>query len=168
MDRDTEFSEYMAARWSPLCRAAILLGYSRTDAEDLVQTALATCYRSWPRVRRADNLDAYVYRVLMNTHASSRRRSWWGESPREHVPESAQNGDEDRVGLEDAVQRALGHLSQVNRSVVVLRFFAHLSERETAEALGIALGTAKSRLSRALGELAASEHLMDLKEGYDR
>ncbi|MGH3330251.1 MAG: sigma factor-like helix-turn-helix DNA-binding protein [Nocardioidaceae bacterium] len=52
-----------------------------------------------------------------------------------------------------------------NREVVVLRYYAHLSEQETAEALGIAAGTVKSRLSRALTQLAANDHLADLAEG---
>lgn len=70
--------------------------------------------------------------------------------------------------MSDAIHRALGELSKVNREVVVLRYYAHLSERQTAEVLGIAPGTVKSRLSRALDRLADNNHLSDLAEGTQR
>jgi DNA-directed RNA polymerase specialized sigma24 family protein len=47
----------------------------------------------------------------------------------------------------------------------VLRFYADLSERETADVLGIPVGTVKSRLSRAIVQLAADPHLSDLPGG---
>ena len=69
------------------------------------------------------------------------------------------------VDTTDAVERALSGLTPEHRAVLVLRFYAHLSERETAEALGIAAGTVKSRTSRALAALAGNEHLADLPDG---
>jgi RNA polymerase sigma-70 factor (sigma-E family) len=168
MDRDQEFSQYVGARWVSLVRSAALLGCAPQDAEDLVQNALARCYVSWAKVRDADNRDAYVYRVLVNSVRDAGRRHWRRERPTEDVPEHA---DErlatDRVDAADAIDRALGGLSDAHRSVVVLRFFAHLGERETAQALGIAPGTVKSRLSRALSELSANKHLADLMDGTD-
>jgi len=56
-------------------------------------------------------------------------------------------------------------LTKVNREVVVPRYYGNLSEHETAEVLGIAPGTVKSRLSRALAQLASNSHLSDLTEG---
>jgi RNA polymerase sigma factor (sigma-70 family) len=64
-----------------------------------------------------------------------------------------------------AMDRALGRLSQPLREAVVLRYFTQLSERETAEVLGIAPGTVKSRLSRALAQLSADSHIIDLTNG---
>lgn len=55
-----EFAEYVAARRVALVRSAVLLGCPPVDAEDVVQTALLKCYRSWRRVQRADQPDAYV------------------------------------------------------------------------------------------------------------
>ena len=63
------------------------------------------------------------------------------------------------------MHRALDGLSKPNRDVVVLRYFAGLSEQETAEALDIPAGTVKSRLSRSLAQLADSDHLVDISEG---
>ncbi len=63
------------------------------------------------------------------------------------------------------MHRALDGLSKPNRDVVVLRYFAGLTEAETAAALDIPAGTVKSRLSRSLAQLAADDHLADLTGG---
>ena len=78
MDRDDEFSAYVAARWPRLVRSAVLLGCSHAEAEDLVQTALERTLVHWRRVRRADDRDAYVHRILLNSFRSARRaaRRW--------------------------------------------------------------------------------------------
>jgi DNA-directed RNA polymerase specialized sigma24 family protein len=55
-----------------------------------------------------------------------------------------------------------------NRDVVVLRYFVQLTEKQTAEALGVPPGTVKSRLSRALAHLASNDHLLDLSRGGSR
>ncbi len=69
----------------------------------------------------------------------------------------------ERIGdVADLVQRALAGLSVANRQVVVLRFFADLTEQQTADALGIPTGTVKSRLSRAFAQLAEDAHLIEL------
>lgn len=72
------------------------------------------------------------------------------------------------VDVADAVHRAMGGLSKAHREVVVLRIFADLSEQQTASALGVEIGTVKSRLARALARLAADTHLLDLTEGPAR
>lgn len=166
MDHDGEFSAYATARWGRLVRSAVFLGCSLDEAQDLVQTTLLRCYTSWSKVRRADDRDAYVYRVLLNCLRDSRRRRWWGERPTAAPPDRPADVDDTAaVDVADAVHRALDGLSTVNREVVVLRYYAHLSEQQTAEILGIAPGTVKSRLSRALAQLAGSSHLADLAEG---
>ena len=50
-------------------------------------------------------------------------------------------------------------MSPAHREVLVLRYYADLSERETAAALGVAVGTVKSRTARALAALAADDHV---------
>ena len=166
MDRDADFSAFAAARWPALVRSAVFLGCSIEEAEDLAQTTLVKCYTAWQRGEIADNRDAYVYRMLLNALRDTRRRHWWREQPADVHPDRAVPSDtDDRVAVTDAVDRALGDLSKVNREVVVLRFYAHLTEQQTADVLGIPTGTAKSRLSRALAQLAANPHLADLSEG---
>jgi DNA-directed RNA polymerase specialized sigma24 family protein len=76
VDTDEDFSAYAAARWSALVRSAVFLGCRIEEAEDLVQTTLVKCYSAWRRVEKADNRDAYVYRMLLNNQRDSRRRHW--------------------------------------------------------------------------------------------
>lgn len=166
MERDEDFTGYMSARWRALVRSAVLLGCTSHEAEDLVQTALTRCYVAWSKVASADDRDAYVYQVLVNCRTDSVRRRWLGERPFETVPEQARASDvEAQVDVADAIERALGGLSKALREVVVLRFYAHLTEEQTATALGIPRGTVKSRQSRALAELFGNAHLADLPDG---
>lgn len=162
VDADEDYSNYVSARWPALLRSAVLLGCSLHEAEDLVQAALVNCYVSWDKVAKAADRDAYVYRVLVNTHTSNHRRRWWGERPSHRLPEDAAQDANALVDLADLVQRALAGLSVANRQVVILRFFADLTEQQTSDALGIPTGTVKSRLSRAFAQLAEDPHLADL------
>jgi RNA polymerase sigma-70 factor (sigma-E family) len=146
-----------------LVRSAVLLGCTQPEAEDLVQTALERCLVKWRKVQRADDRDAYVHRVLINTFTSSRRRRWSGEHPTADVPEHP--GPDETTGVEDtdAVLRALDQLTTDQRTAVVLRYYAQLSEQQMAAVLGVAPGTVKSRLSRALKTLARDPHLAELR-----
>lgn len=152
-----DFSEYVAARRATLVRSAVLLGCPQPDAEDVVQTALLRCFRSWRRVQKADQPDAYVYRVLVNTLTDARNRRWNGELPTETLPDRTEGEVDATVGL--GVRRALAAMRREHREVLVLRYYADLSERETADVLRIPPGTVKSRTSRALALLAADQNL---------
>ena len=86
---DAEFSDFMHGRWVQLVRLGYGLTGDRQLAEDLAQTAFARAYASWGRVRRADNPDAYLRRIVVNANASrfrkvrvgevltGRCRTWW-------------------------------------------------------------------------------------------
>lgn len=150
-----EFSEYVANRRARLVRSAVLLGCPEADAEDVVQTALSRALRSWRKVQRADSPDAYVQRILLNTLRDTRRRRWSGEIPTEALPEPGVDDGTHRHAEGVAVRQALAAMSAEHREVLVLRFYADLTERDTALTLGIAPGTVKSRTSRALRALAA-------------
>jgi len=152
-----EFSEYVAARRTQLVRSAVLLGCPASDAEDLVQSTLTKAYRSWSRVSRASQPDAYVYRILTNTLRDARNRRWTSEVPTNTLPATVSEDADPTTGL--AVRRALATMSREHREVLVLRFYADLSEAETAAALGIPAGTAKSRTARALAALAADDNI---------
>ncbi|MGY1723917.1 SigE family RNA polymerase sigma factor [Blastococcus sp. SYSU DS0533] len=165
MERDEAFTRYVDERWPVLVRSAVLLGCARPEAEDLVQTALVRCYVAWDKVGSAANRDAYVYRVLVNCHHDSRRRRWWGERPTAEVPDVATDDGTAQVDDADAVRRALARLSPAHREVVVLRYYAHLGEQQIADALRIAPGTVKSRLSRALTQLQADLDVAELRGG---
>ncbi|MBU2694857.1 SigE family RNA polymerase sigma factor [Nocardioides sp. WV_118_6] len=169
MDPDNEaaYADYVEQSWPTLVRAAVFLGARPHEAEDLAQTTLVRCYTGWERVNSADNRDAYVYRMLLNSLRDVRRTRWWKDRQYD-TPETTLRSSPDaaeRIAVADAVHRALAALSKPNRDVVVLRYFVQLTEKQTAEALDIPPGTVKSRLSRALAHLAANDHLLDLSGG---
>jgi len=159
--RDAEFSAYMAARQPSLMRTAYLLTGDRHTAEDLVQTALAKLYLSWDKVQQRDSVDAYVRRILVNENNSLWRRGW---KKREHATDKipdAEHLDTYDDGQRGALWEIVQTLPKKARAVVVLRYYEQLSEAETADALGISVGTVKSQASRALTTLRqrAPEHL---------
>jgi RNA polymerase sigma-70 factor (sigma-E family) len=164
---DTEgreaFRIYVAARSSALLRTAYLLTGNRADAEDLTQTALAKTYLAWDRIRDRNALDGYVRRVMINTQTSWwRRRRHSAEFPTDAVPEppAGRDATSDLV-LHDALWKALAGLPPRQRAVVVLRYYADLTEAETADVLDVSVGTVKSTTARALAKLRADAGLRD-------
>lgn len=153
---DHGFDGFVAARGDALWRSAWLLTTDRHNAEDLVQTALAKSWRAFDRVG-PEGFEAYVRRVMFTTYVSWWRRKWRGERPTAELPEQAQP-TEDRDARNDLVA-ALDLLPRGQRAVVVLRYFEDLTERQTADLLGISTGTVKSQCSRALTALRSSPHL---------
>jgi RNA polymerase sigma-70 factor (sigma-E family) len=154
------FRQYVAARSPALMRTAYLLTGNRADAEDLLQTALAKTYLAWDRIQERDALDGYVRRVLVNTQTSWWRRRKVDEYPTGELPERGTGRDatEDLV-LHDALWTALSGLPKRQRAAVVLRYYEDLSEAETAQVLGVSVGTVKSTTSRALIKLRDSAGL---------
>jgi RNA polymerase sigma factor (sigma-70 family) len=177
-DDEAAYAEYVEQSWPGLVRAAVFLGARPHEAEDLAQATLVRCYTGWDKVAGADNRDAYVYRMLLNGLRDSRRSRWFRttsayDDPHAAAGRSASRGRDpgdaaERIAIADAVERALGTLTKPNRDVVVLRYFVQLTEKQTAEALGVPPGTVKSRLSRALAHLASNDHLLDLSRGGSR
>jgi RNA polymerase sigma-70 factor (sigma-E family) len=145
-----DFTEFARAQWRPLVRTAVFLGCPLGDAEDLAQTTLMKAYRSWRRVSAAADPTAYTFRIMLNTLTRSRERRWRAEHPTSSVPETATEVPIDVVDRRDELLRLLRALPVEQREVLVLRYVADLTEAQTARALGIAVGTAKSRASRGL------------------
>jgi len=143
-------------------RTAYLILGNRSDAEDAVQEAFLRAWKFRHSIAQESSLRAWLYRVVVNTCNSKLRR----DIPRRL--HSAVDHDLDvTANLEDASERfavvnditcALKDLPVHLRVVVVLRYFADLSEREIAIAIARKPGTVKSRLNEArrrLGEHAA-------------
>ena len=148
---DAEFTEFVHASWAALYRTAYLMLGDRTEAEDLVQTALAKTYAAWSRVREVEAAQGYARTVLVNTASSwFRKKSWRNERPTETLPEPHHEIDPtDRPAL-------IGALSQLpprQRAVIVLRYYEDLSVAQAASALGCSEGTVKSQTSDALNRL---------------
>lgn len=151
-----EFTELVNRRWQGLVRTAMLLGCRQAESEDVVQAALTRCYQNWAKVRRADDRDAYVHRILVNTFIDATRRRSHGELPVATPTDRALAATDHEVRLD--IERALGRLSPEQRMVVVLRYYLDLTERQAATVLGVPAGTVKSRLARGLAVLSAELH----------
>jgi RNA polymerase sigma-70 factor (sigma-E family) len=152
MDREREFSDYVTARRAQLYRTACLLCGDPHRAEDIVQDALARLYANWPRVSRADNVEGYVRRILVNSHYSDRRRPWRRESAATSVdlpPLEPGMAPEDA----DVIWAAIRGRPPGQRKVIVLRHIWDRSVEETAADLGISPGTVKTQTRDGLAAL---------------
>jgi RNA polymerase sigma-70 factor (sigma-E family) len=146
-----------------LQRTAWLLTGDWALAEDLVQTALVRSWPRWERIRRRDDPEIYVRRVMVNTWTSWSRRRWRGEQPSGALPDGQAAGDvAAEVAVRMAVRGALGSLSHRQRAVLVLRVFDDLSEAQVAQVLDCAVGTVKSTMARALARLREDPQLAEL------
>ncbi|QZY29001.1 SigE family RNA polymerase sigma factor [Nocardioides coralli] len=155
------FEEFVAARSASLLRTAYLLTRDHGLAEDLLQTALTKAYLAWGRID--GNPEPYVRRVLVNTYASWWRRKWRGEHPTSELPEQAHHPD--GLGETGDLWDALGRLPRRQRAVVVLRYFEDLTEAQTADLLGVTVGTVKSQTSKALARLRIDPSLTEQTQG---
>jgi len=162
-----QFEEFMTSRWAGLVRLAFGLTGDRWLAEDLAQTALASAYASWWRVRRADDPDAYVRRILINASKSRWRRRRVADqpsAPQDEVPDPAADPAV-MIGDRSALLSALGALPPRQRAVVVLRYWEDLSDAQAAAMLGCSASTVRSQAARALAKLRASGALADTSAG---
>ena len=154
------FRAFVEARYPSLVRFGTLLCGDPGRGEDLVQESLIKTLRGWTRVGLGEgDPEAYTRKVM--THAAWRasRRKWWCERPTDQLPEQVDQAGSDayaRADTVDAVRAALAMLPAQQRVVLVLRFWAHLTEAEIAHELGCSTGTVKSRASRAIAALRGS------------
>lgn len=120
-----------------------------------MQVALTKTYVAWSTAHRKDPY-AYARRVLVNSNIDRWRRRRWREAPADDAaPHAVRLTPDlaDQVGDRQLLVAALLALTPRERAVLVLRFFEDLSERDTAQALGVGVGTVKSTSSRALAKL---------------
>jgi RNA polymerase sigma factor (sigma-70 family) len=136
-------------------RTAMLITGHAQDAEDAAQEAFVKAWRALGRFRAGRPLRPWLLTIVAN-EARNRRRS---AGRREHLAlraavTLAPPRDDLGPALErDALAAAIGRLRDEDRVIIGCRFLLDLSEAETAAALGVARGTVKSRLSRALARL---------------
>lgn len=152
---EAEFARFVSQHSDGLHRTAYLLTGRRDQAEDVVQTALTRLYLAWDRRAEWGDPLAYARRIVSNVVLSSARRRWWGERPPERLPERGDPAADSAAAVagRDALRRALLTLPVRQRTALVLRHYADLSEADTAAAMDCAVGTVKSLTSRGLAAL---------------
>ncbi|GAA1950764.1 SigE family RNA polymerase sigma factor [Catenulispora subtropica] len=158
---DEEFARLVAARSHALRRTAYLMCGDWHQAEDLVQVSFIKLHAAWSRVRRRDDLDAYLRRILLRACIDEKRRAWWrreqpasGALP-DSVGEPQAPDPADTLSHRGALVAALRALPAGQRAVLVLRFWEDQSVEETARLLGCSPGTVKSQTARGLTALRA-------------
>jgi RNA polymerase sigma-70 factor (sigma-E family) len=155
------FASYVGQRHERLCRTAYLLTRDWAMAEDVVQHSLVKAWTAWSKI--GDDPDRYVYRIIVNTHASWWRRRWRDEVPTEVMPEGPTGRDfVTAVNERDALWEAIGALPRRQRAALVLRYFDDMTPEQVAGVLGCSVGTVKKQLSRALARLRVEPSLRDL------
>lgn len=139
-------------------RTAYLITGTAADAEDAAQDAFVKGYYALARFRADAPFRPWLLRIVTNEarnrcKATGRRVALALRAPlaiaETPSPEASALRGETRATL----LRAMDDLSVDDRLVIAFRYFYDLSEAEMADALGVARGTVKSRLSRALGRL---------------
>ena len=153
------FAEFVAARSPSLHRTAYLLVGDRGLAQDLLQEALTKTYVAWPRLRDPRRAEAYARKALTTTAITWYRRRSWGERPVDTVPERVRVGHADELATKDLLWQALQALPPRQRAAIVLRYYEDLTEAQTADVLGCAVGTVKSQVHDGLRSLRT--HLGD-------
>src|SRR5262249_60612704 len=150
--RDEDFTGYGQARLAWLRRVAYLLCQDWQQADDLVQTAIASLYVHWRRARTMDSLDGYARTILVRAFLSERRGGWARRVTLVGKLPDAPGAEPD---LNDAldVRAALASLPSRQRATLVLRFYCDLNVDQAAKVLGCSAGTVKSQTAKALAGL---------------
>ena len=124
-------------------------------ARDAVQDALVHAWRDLPGLRDPDRFDAWIHRITVRSclEILRRRRSRVIEVELTSTAEIPIADPGLSIDDRDQVERALGRLDPGQRAVVVAHYFLGQPLPQVAAALGIPLGTAKSRLHRSLATM---------------
>jgi RNA polymerase sigma-70 factor (ECF subfamily) len=152
------FGELAGAAISSLDSTAWLILRDADRSKDAVQNALIRAWRDLPTIRDPDRFDAWLRRILVNSCIDEarrlRRHRFDVELPEYSagVTSDAASGVADR----DELERGFRRLEPDARALIALHHYVGLPLPEVATTLGIPLGTAKSRLHRAMRVLRAA------------
>ncbi|GAA2066183.1 SigE family RNA polymerase sigma factor [Streptomyces albiaxialis] len=141
--------------YTSLLRLAALLLDDTASCEDVVQEAFIRVHSARTRVRDPEKVSAYLRQTVVNlSRAALRHRIRRLKLLSKPMPDmaSAEEGACDRLERDRLVE-ALRDLQRRQREVLVLRYFADMSESEVAETLGISRGAAKAYASRGIAAL---------------
>jgi RNA polymerase sigma-70 factor (ECF subfamily) len=152
------FSELTRLSIAKLYATAHLILRDSERAEDATQEALVTAWRRLATLRDPDRFDAWMRRLLVHAcyheAAKARRRLHMESSVRPMTGSSPDPGA--ALADQDQLARGFARLSPKQRALIVLHYYQGLPLQETADVLGIPVGTVKSRLSRATQQMRAA------------
>jgi RNA polymerase sigma-70 factor (ECF subfamily) len=144
---------------------AYRLTQNEADARDLTQEAFIRVYRAWRSFKPGTSFLSWIYRIVTNLHRDELRRlkgRYQEEIPEDHELQEYGGGRplavepiEEYVEsqLSEPVSKALADLTTEQRQIVLLADVEGYSYQEIAEIVGCTVGTVRSRLHRARGQL---------------
>ena len=162
-DADQAVTSLYGAHYRGLVRLATLLLRDVGEAEEVVQDAFVAMHGHWRRLRDPDKALAYLRQAVLNRARSALRRravrDRHAPAPSPHAASAEQQVL--ATEREHAIVAALRTLPERQREAVVLRYYADLSEADTALAMGISRGAVKSHTAR--GMAALRQHLENVE-----
>src|ERR1700691_4480720 len=170
-----ELADWLEDGYVASFRTPCLIRASGADAEEAVQDAYLRAWRFRDSLSAVPSIRPWLYRVVVNSCYSKLRREIphrdrrAGDGPLAQRP-GAGAAPEARAAQGEVAETVLAALQQLPLSLrvpVVLRYYADLSERDIALAIGRRPGTVKSRLNEARRRLAADPALCALAGGGD-
>lgn len=159
--RRTDFNDFYLATRDDVYRTVLVATRHPERAEDAVQEAYTRALAGWDRIADHPNPQAWVARVALN-----QATSWWRFWSREVSGPPTPVATRDEAPLDQAIVRLVWALPRRQRQVVALRILLDQSIEETGRLLGLAPGTVKAHLNRALKQLrrGLTEAGLDEKE----
>src|SRR3954453_22411924 len=144
--------------WHQLVRLATLLTRDASVAEELVQDAFVSLHRRWSSLADPAAAHGYLRTTVVNNARSVLRHRGVEERDRQPGPPEPSGPEERAVqATEDAqVMAALRSLSRRQQEVLVLRYYADLSEQDIAPTPGLTRGAVKSHAHRGIAALRAA------------
>lgn len=166
-DRDADFARIAVPLLPSVARVANALTRDAADADDLVQETYLRAFRHWGTFDQSSDCKRWLSAICRNTYfAQHARQRWVTAVGDDHELETfaavklhkraREQGVEEmfaRLDLAPAIQRAIGDLAPLYRDVVRLVDVQELRYEEAADALGVPVGTVRSRLYRARRQL---------------
>jgi RNA polymerase sigma-70 factor (ECF subfamily) len=157
-----EIEQIYRARLPELCRVAAAISRSRQAAPDLVQEAFVRAVRRIDTFRGDGPLEGWLWRIVVNVASNGRREPVLADLPQEepltHTPPSALRQSEPGQA---ELAAAMVRLSERQRLVLFLRYYADLDYATIADALSISTGTVGATLTTARAALAQA---LEVKE----
>ncbi|MFC6016310.1 SigE family RNA polymerase sigma factor [Plantactinospora solaniradicis] len=152
-DGQAEFAEFVRARYRALVRHGVQLTGDHGHGEDLTQEALVKTYRAWRRLHPGGDAEAYTRKVMVRAAWRIGRQRWRREIPTDALPDGRADDPYEPRDLARLVRATLRALPAQQRVVLLLRFWAGLTEQEVSTVLDCRVGTVKSRGHRAFTAL---------------
>jgi RNA polymerase sigma factor (sigma-70 family) len=136
------FDRLVLTRGPDVYRYLVVRLRNENDARDALQETMTAAWQGLPGLRQPDRFWPWLVAIAARNAAAIARRRIQGD---EQALDLLAHYDENLLEIHDAIARLPEHL----REVLILRYRLHLTEGEAAEALGVRVGTVKSRSSRA-------------------